>query len=494
MREARARIAAFAPDAALFLAGPGASAVDARSTADALAAPEGARILAGDLFAALAEALETTAERDQDSVAIVRDWAPLLDLDLAREMAADHFRYLAHYTYSDNVPLGLLPDLASREFARAVNPGEIAGGDLREFVFKNVNRFDVEIFYRLPDLRQHRLDLSTATARSRALVRAVRAVAPDTKFAGLAGLLRERPEILRPYPAYIEIELSRSAPFQPVFTPRAADFGGSQPRPVVHSSGGAVEGPALDPALIEKLLEELARDSLHDVTVALGGPGEPLRHPAAEAIIARVLAHDSVRRVYLETYAVDLTPALAARFKNMAGVEKLFIIVRLATLQPDRYRALYGADLLDRVLEHIAVLEKEPPCAVYAEMPRLKENADEIDAYFARFKDSPVQVLLGKFNTYAGRLIERRAADLTPLHHDFCWHLARDLVLNAAGTVPLCKQDPFGLVGPTFDFRSETIADIFARTMGHFRSSVRGEHAAIPMPCLACDEWYTFNG
>ena len=452
-----------------------------------------------DLFACLHACITETAGEDQDSVAVFRDWPSLLDEALAREMAQDHFRYLAHYTYCDNVPPGFLPDLASLEFARAVNPTELGATDLREFVFKNVNRYDVEIFYRLPDLRQFRLDLSTATARSRALARSVIDSAPDMTFAGLEDFIRSRPELLRPYPSYFEIELTRAAPFQPVYLPRPADFeseSAGRPRATEREPGGEVVGPHLDVDVFARLLAHIEAAFPGDATVALGGPGEPLRHPEVMDVTGRLLACASVRTVYLETFGVDLTPDRARELAGLPGSEKLVIIVRLATLRADRYLTLHGVDHLETVLAHIdacAALD-ERPFALYAELPRLAATADEVDACFERFAETSVQVLVGKFNSYAGRLPELRAADLTPLHRDFCWHLARDLYVTAEGRAAFCKQDPFARVAPAWDLRETDVATILSATAEHFAASLAGRHDRLPMPCARCDEWYTFNG
>ena len=428
----------------------------------------------------LCRALEATGRSDQDSAAIFFDFSPLLDCDLAREVQASHFNYLAHYTYSENVPPGLVPDFASLEFVRLL--GAERPPDLRDFVYKNINRYDVEVFYRLPDLRHYRLDFTLASSRSACLARSTLELAPHVRFEDLHELLLDHPEILRPFPSYFEIELSTSFSGEPDFLPR-------------RESKATV---FLERALWEKLAAEIDALGLHgDGTASLAGLGEPLLHPDIVEILERFLALPQIARVYLETRGERFDAAFTERIVDLPGIEKLHVIFRLLTQKPRRYQKLHGADDFERVMGNIARVEAQDasrrPFSAHVEMLKIKEVEDEITEFFDRFEKSPVQPILQKFNSYALTLPERRVSDLTPLCREYCRHLARDLYLTAEGLIPLCKQDPFALRS-AFDFRELSLAEVLIRTLGAHKASVRGEHRQIPMPCLDCDEWYTFNG
>ena len=439
-------------------------------------------LVSGNLTACARKALEAQGTDAQDSIAILREWHPLLDAEPLAEALASHARYLAHYTYSENLPPGLVPDFASLEFLRLL--GDKEPDDLRAFAYKNINDYDVELYYRLPDLRQYRLDLTCASSRSRRL--ATDMLERGATFAKLEGMLQEAPELLRPLPSYFEIELTTRSSIRPVFAPRPG------------GDSDSAESEDLEASLVHKLLNELEAHGLEqDATIALGGRGEPLEHPEIASLLKSCLASNRVARVYLETWGPGLDGDFLDGIASAPGIEKLHIIFRLTTLKPERYEELYGADRLPEVLGNLEALERrsesERPFSVYAEMLKIKDVEDEITAYFDRFEESPVQVILQKFNSYIGRVPERRVSDLTPLHREFCWHLARDFFLTAGGRVPLCKQDPFA-EKQAADFRAASLLDIRAQTMDAHIASVRGEHERIPMPCLQCDEWYTFNG
>ena len=436
---------------------------------------------AGEAGECLFQVLERTGRDDQDSVAIFHDFYPLFDLELEKEIRRSHFRYLAQYTCSENIPSGLIPDFASLEFARQTAVRQ--ANDPREFALKNINDYDVELFYRLPDLRQFRLDFSCRDARSRRLAQETLALRPDARFLDLEELIRENPSLTRPFPSYFELEISADSPVRPVFPPeRPADA----PR-------------RMAPEIWEKLLHEIEEYGLPgDATVSLAGLGDPMTHENLPEILSSFLDSPHVSRVYLETYGSLFTPEFTAALPAMRGVRKLHVIIRLSTLRPGRFRELCGADLLPVILENLEAQEKlsakQRPYKIYVEMPRIKEVADEIDEFFQRFENSPIDPIVQKFNTYCGRVEEHRVSDLTPLKRDFCWHLARDFYLTAGGFVPVCRQDPFAEGKMIYDFRDLSIREIQDATLDWHRDSLQGKHDSLPMPCSRCDEWYTFNG
>ncbi|MCE9599737.1 MAG: spiro-SPASM protein [Spirochaetia bacterium] len=365
--------------------------------------------------------------------------------------------------------------LAADFLADIPEPGPL---NLRDFIFKNIEKYDAEILYRAPDLRQFRLDFSGMYPRSLDLIRTVKSLKPDLKYEGLQSLLMENPDVIRPFPSYVEVALTSNSPVRPILFPATPELAN------------------LSFDLVKKLDREI-RDHgwAGDTTVCLGGWGEPLSYPEIDQTLELLLGNPGIQTVYLETYGADLDQARIEAWKGIKGIERLALIVRLSTLKKDRYSFLYGADLFERVLKNVQHLESmQRPFSVYVEMLKIKEVEEELTPFYDRFEKSTIGVILNKYNSYAGQLPERRVSDLTPLHRDFCWHLARDIYITPEGKVPLCKQDPSGTTGPTQDFAKASLAEIWKKTAAHHRASVRGDHAAIPMPCLSCDEWYTFNG
>lgn len=455
-----------------------------------------------------------TADDSQDTIAICYGWYASLDLNLTADVLNDHAGYLAHFTYSENIPAGFVPDFVSRDFVAALQdplPPELArsadapesqspsrskSGDLRAFAFKNIDRFDVELFYRGPDLRQYRLDLTATGERSSRLMTEIDALNSGLVFADLEGILKSNPEILRPYPAYFEVELSARF-IEPDFAP------GTLPSASADVAASRAAQPFLSDELLAKLKDDIAQHGLtQDVAVSFAGAGEPCLHPRFLEIVSDFLNSTPVQQVIIETYGAGVDPDLVRALFALPSRERITVIVRMDSLRPERYTQLYGADQCAAALEFLELCERGlrenseglVP-AVYVEMHRLAETEDELTEFMDRFDqpEQPIQPLLQKYNRYIDRLPERRAADLTPLTREFCWHLARDLYLTVDGRVPVCKQDPYGENPATLDFATASVTEIFAKTRSYHNASVRGEHDAIPMACLQCDEWYTFN-
>ncbi len=94
---------------------------------------------------------------------------PCLDESLSLELYQRHDRYLSQYSYSENLPPGIVPTILSREFTNAIP--ESIQTSAQDYLLKNINHYDVEIFYHSPDLRQYRLDFSLKNKRSLNLVR-----------------------------------------------------------------------------------------------------------------------------------------------------------------------------------------------------------------------------------------------------------------------------------------------------------------------------------
>lgn len=409
-----------------------------------------------------------------DGLAILSGLAPYLDVPVSLELMDVHLKYYAHYSYVENASAGFLPDFVSADFLADAEPGQ---QDLRDFVFKNIEKYDVEVLYREPDLRQFRLDFSCQTERSRRLTSALKQIQPEIAYADLGAVIRSHPEVLRPYPSYFEVELTGRSVLKPRIVPAPPDQ------------------TDLDAALFEKLCTDISAAGLAgDVSISLGGWGEPVLHPQFTALVARALSIPQLQTLYVETYGAGYPLEILDTLGRIPGAEKLCVIVRLATLKRDRYRFLYGEDRFSEVIALVEKLESgKRTYQVFMEMPRIKDVEDEVTPYYDRFEKSNLPVILNKFNRYIDLLEERRVSDLVPLEREFCWHLARDFYLRRDGLVPVCKQDT-AKRGPVLDFRAHSVTEIVHKTMPYHSWSVQGQHEKIPMPCLSCDEWYTFNG
>ncbi|MDH5655856.1 MAG: spiro-SPASM protein [Spirochaetia bacterium] len=437
--------------------------------------------LKGSLMECLETASRSCCSEERDLILLVPGIFPLFDSSLFMEALKRHQRYLSHFTFTENIPPGILPDIVSFEFIEALSVEQKKNiktwKDLRAFAVKNIDEFDFEIFYKSPDLRQYRLDFTCETERSGYAAKKFLEADPDLSYGGLENLILKQPEIIRPCPSYLEIAITDESPVSPVFMPN--------PETKKRLSGEQ----------LQKILSEAALHPFkNDLTVSLSGTGEPLMYPDIISVIDQLISLDTLKLLYLETYGASWTADLLSDLKKISRPEKLNIILRLTTLDPRRYKQLYGSDLLETVLTSADSLKHQfPEIQLYAEMIKMTDVGDEVEAYFNYFEAKGIQVILSKFNRYIDLLQERRVSDLTPLHRDFCWHLARDVYVTSEGKIPVCRQDLFA-EKHSYSLEKDGIYNSFQNNSLLFEKSIRSDYENSAMPCMKCDEWYTFMG
>ena len=427
-------------------------------------------------------------------IAIANGIYPLLDLHVTRKLFGIHTEYRADISYAENLPPGMALNYVSRDLLESLDIMEAKDDDLvtgiRSFVEKNINQFHAEVHYEEPDLRLLRLDFSLASKRSvvktAAFLAKLNAVpgsgAIENPYAHLQPLLQLTPELLHTFPSYIEIELSSTAGAKNYFSPLSV-----------------IEQPAarLSRSHFEKIREYIAT-GLGDTSVSLGGLGEPLEHPEAVDYLRELLADQNIHYVFVETNGLlleKLRPLASHEF-----VAKLRVIVLLNSLE--RYEEFSGAPkaslaLVQNSIRNLAAdlttTGKNSAEILYLQALKVEENETEIDALYALAEDLGASFLLQKYNRYAGLLSERRVSDMTPLERYSCWHLRRDLFVRANGDVALCKQT-IDTNKPTArgNLATDSLSDMWALQRGDFISNYLGKYPAH-LPCMGCDEYFTFN-
>ncbi|HNF15000.1 MAG TPA: spiro-SPASM protein [Leptospiraceae bacterium] len=405
---------------------------------------------------------------------------PILEKTLTLELLERHNKYLSQYSYGENTPSGLVPVFISREFLSSLS--ETWQGRVHDFFLKNINHYDPEIFYKSPDLRQFRLDFTLSDERSFLLSSALAAYNENISYEEILPVLKKNPAFFRSFPSYIEIEINRSCTNRCIFCPRET----------LSPENDNIRMSA-------EFLEDLHAGIFHAFPVpavyCLGGLGEPLLHSEFERIAVYLLRSEYVKELIIET-------ALFSGFERLISVlmtvseeqkKKICVIVNLSTLQEPAYNDLYRSETgFDEIKSRIIQLKNflPNPGSLYVQMIKMKEVETETENFFNEWEKREMGIILQKYNRFAGRLAERRVSDLTPVDRDFCWHLARDLYINADCTVALCRQNEKIIIG---NLETDSVSEIWQKGEESFRFSLNGEYEKLMSPCTVCDEWYTFN-
>ena len=422
-------------------------------------------------------------------------WAdcPLLDPDLAGALRDRHLRFAAEYTFADGWPYGFAPELLAPTTAAALAylAGEDRGRVERDLLFsvvqKDINSFDIETEISPVDLRLHRLAL-TADSRRNLLVLRNLAAAGLSAASDAERVLAERPELLRPLPAFYSIQVSGGCPQSCELCP--------YPRfsPAQGGKGVLERRDELDPAVFERLLDDIVAFS-GDAVIDLSLWGEPSLHSRIRDLLVAVLRRPELSLI-VETSGVGWTPdvvefvaqAAAEAALRTNGMAPVSWIVSLDAEDPERYARYRGegyAEARAFAERLIGLFPKDS----YVQALRIKDGEDDLERFYRAWKAKTPNVIIQKHDDFCGFLPSLKATDLSPVKRFPCRHLMRDVSILIDGTVPLCREDIGRTVVWGNAFR-EPLADIWARGAARYAA-----HCVQSYPdlCGNCDEYYTYN-
>jgi spiro-SPASM protein len=170
------------------------------------------------------------------------------------------------------------------------------------------------------------------------------------------------------------------------------------------------------------------------------------------------------------------------------SLSRTTIVVDLDAASEEVYRELRGEGFAEAVGFARDLLAAHPE-RVYVRATRMRENAEDIETFYRSWKEETEQVIIRKYDHFAGALPDRRLVDISPMERLPCWHLKRDFYVLLDGSVPMCREDLNGdyLLGNVFE---EGVEALWRRNEEYYQRHVRQDFPAL---CRNCDEYYTFN-
>ena len=410
---------------------------------------------------------------------IVRIYAdsPFIDAEVVRDMLSVHRDNLAEFTYSENLPEGLGAEIYSSKLFDLIPDTDVETLPLSKVIRSNINQFDVELYYRGPDIRDRRMSFRLSHKRCAAQMSAIHSIAGTIpRYSELKGLIDANPSVLCQGPSYLEIEITGRCSLDCLFCYRKS-----------------LEQPRGDmaPQLFKRVINDMREFGL-PYTVCFGGSGEPLLHADFESFIKISCADPLVERVIIETSAADITER-TAKLLNDDDSGKIVAIVNINAFSSAGYQQMHGADFFERVMSNLELISplKDRKGSLFLQVMKINETEETLDSYYDYWEEKGYSIILQKQNTYFGLIEDRRYSDLTPLERTPCWHLARDLFVLADGRVPFCKQD-INCLNSRGDLNKDSIKEIYMKSISDFGTNSRQEYPVAP-DCRSCDEWYTFN-
>jgi spiro-SPASM protein len=421
---------------------------------------------------------EIVLKTDADLVIKIYADAPFIDPMIINEMCDIHEKYLAEFTYSENLPDGLSCEIFSTELIRSLPESDEKRLQLSKVIKSNINQFDVELYYKAPDIRDKRISFRNGNKRERKIMELLYdEIKTVPSYEEIKKLLDDHCNVLYVAPSYIECEITGRSSTETIYSWRKA----------LNSTRSD-----MDVSLISKIISDMRTFEL-PYTVCLGGSGDPLLHPSLYAIVKAFLTESLVSSLIIETDGPALDDNFI-QFIEKTNDPRIIIIVEMNGYNKETYSAIHGIDSFESVEKNVASLGNAMGDNVknlFVQLMKIKETEPFIDAYYDYWEKKKVQILLQKQNVFLGSIEDRRYYDLTPLDRTPCWHLQRDMFILSDGRIGFCKQDINGQWSK-WNVTDSSLTDIWNSKRSYFIDDYRGKRATSP-DCSKCDEWYTFN-
>ncbi len=421
------------------------------------------------------------------NAAIINGDSPFFDMEILKEMVDVHTRYLAEFTFSENLPDGFACEIISGELMNQIPDIKEKTLPLGKVIRANINRFDVELYYKDPDIRSKRITFRMNNPRDLKIMENLYSLKKTIpSYIEIKELIESNPETLFVGPSYLEFEITGKCSLDCMFCYRKS---------LVSGEHGNMNSGTLD-----KILNEM-RDFALPYTVCFSGSGEPMEHPEFYGLMELCVKEPLVEQIIIETNGIFAN----SNFKNyMLKPEnsKIKVIINNNGLDKHSYMRFHKTDAFDKVLKNIQSLRELNSGAerVYIQIMKINET-DEIgkeneiksylDKYYDFWEGEKIPIILQKQNVYFGRIPDRRYSDLSPVKRIPCWHLQRDLYILSDGTVAFCKQDIDG-ENSYGNINTESLHEIWTRQKKSFINDYLGNFPEKPQ-CKDCDEWYTYN-
>ena len=448
---------------------------------------------------------------------------PYLNKSVSKKILDSHIEYKSEYTFADGYPygfapealntgtLGILSELA-KTTQKTLGDAPVSRDGIYNLIKTDINSFDVETIIADSDWRLLRLgfhcgkkdNFMQAKALYEEATKAGETLGEQADAEKLSALASKTSACLKTVPGFYNLQISDAVSSDAVYLPYCAAYEGKYKlSPIADKSKEKL--PYMDFEKCCALIDQIAQFS-ESAVISLSAWGEPLSHPRFPEIVEKILSYSSLS-VFFETDGLlvtnELCTKLSAIEKSAAartnGWQKIMVAVILDAASEATYKTLHknspeGA--FQKALNSVTLLQNALPGCVYPQFVRMNENEAELETFFRYWNEksnpSGGNLIIQKYNDFAGLLPPCKPADLSPLERDPCWHIRRDMTILSNGDVPYCHSCVLGepdcaVAGNAF---KESLETIWHKTddllLNHINKNYCGK-------CEKCDEWYTFN-
>ncbi|WP_297208109.1 spiro-SPASM protein [uncultured Brachyspira sp.] len=415
-----------------------------------------------------------------DNIIYIPSNMPLFNIDETVKLTKIHEENIAYFSYGENYPLGVVPFIVRRDAfeklfniikTKTIKPSENA---ISNIVFVDPNFFEIEIIISEYDMRYYRLSFIADCKRNAMLISKL---INYKSYDDIVNSIKENPSIRRTLPSYIELDINnrQNAVNKYLFENEA------------FKNELSKEEKNITLEEFKSIYDKLV-NFCGDFHLSIGSYYEPLLNGDIFEILDYAVKNKSVN-IYLETNALALDEEKAKKLINLQiENDNLHVIIHLDTIDENVYSRIYESGDIKRTISNIDYYLLREPKNTYLQIVKQKDNFDYLSSYYKYFDKYKAEIIMQKFYTYRGMISDNRVGDMAPLINVGCWHLARDLFIDAYGDVYICKFDI------NKDKKISSVYDDSLENIWHLLEKYYIDNVFSKLDfCKNCDEWYLYN-
>lgn len=447
-------------------------------------------------------------ENQADSIIFSYADLPFINSSLINEVIDFHTNYVAEYTFADGYPYGFAPEILnagacgilaelSKTTQNSLGSKTVSRECIFDLIKTDINSFEVETVLADNDWRLYRFNFSCGRKEffiaSKELWAKTEEKSAQMTAEELSKIASETAGILKTVPGYYNIQIAEKCEGKCSYCPYPKCY---------EAKNGSEVSEAKELMKFEdfsKLVDQI-NDFSENAVINLSAWGEPFNHPEILTFIKKILTYKGLS-VFIETdgmlvsdeFCAGLAEIVNAAEERTNGWAKVMISVSMDAFTDGMYKTIHGTEnALQKAAEIVAKLNNAIPGNVYPQFVRTNENEEELESFYRYWNEksnpSAGNLIIQKYDDFAGLLPECKPADLSPLERNVCWHIRRDLNILFNGDVTVCRAYVLdGIAGNVF---AEGIESVWKKLDSVLQENMDQKYNE---KCRKCDEWYTFN-
>ena len=430
---------------------------------------------------------------------------PLMNEALCKKLLDTHIKYKAEYTFADGYSYGFAPEIINsgslnilKELSKSsqteMGNKKVNRESLFDLIKTDINSFEIETVISDSDWRMNRFAFHCGKYENYLSCRELLLNKNSDDAEELCLTASKLPAIIKTRPAFYNIQVCDKINISTSYSPYESAWEKVHGKSPLKADAASLMPFEKFSALIDRIA-----DFSKEAVISLSAWGEAFNHPDILKFIEKVLSYEGLS-VYIESDGLNISEEAAEKIAGLLssakersnGWPKFMLAITLDAFTKEKYHELHSSDAFEKAVENLSMLEKYLPSCVYPSFTRINQNEEELEAFF-RFwdsKESPSkgELIIQKYDNFAGLLEDLKPADLSPLERNVCWHLRRDMTIYSNGDVPLCRTCLYSnIIGNVF---TEDLCQIWKKSDSILEDHMKNNYNQM---CRKCDEYYTFN-